>query len=91
MAIVDHGVSSLHQHGTEFEDFLSEGAGTVLFCGDSVRESEGVESHIVYIRDIYLDALFRKKCPKKIIIIFDVLFLKKYLLESANYTLTKTR
>ncbi len=55
MAIVDHGVSALHQHSTEFEDFLRKSAGTVLFCGDSVRECESVESHIVYIRDIYLD------------------------------------
>jgi hypothetical protein len=37
---------------------LSEGTGAVLFCGDSVREGESVESHMMYIRDFYLDLHF---------------------------------
>jgi len=38
-----------------------------------------MESHMVYIRDFYLDAvLFTKSTSKKVLLFFDVLFLKKY-------------
>ena len=79
MTIVIDRVSALHEHGTELEYLLCEGTGTVLLRGDRVREGEGVESHIGYLLGIHLDLHFFKKCPKKIIIIFDVLFLKKYI------------
>jgi hypothetical protein len=38
-----------------------------------VWEGEGMESHMVYIRDFYLDAVLFTKST-----FFDVLFLKKY-------------
>ena len=59
MAIVIDSVTSLHQHGTEFEDLLCESTGTILFCGDRVREGEGVESHIGYLLGIHLDGIFK--------------------------------
>ncbi len=77
MAIVNHGVTSLHEHGAELEDLLSEGAGTVLLRGNRVREGEGVESHMVYIRRVYLDLRFFMASPVKAR--KKVLFLKKYI------------
>ena len=67
MAIVIDSVSALHEHGTELEDLLSEGTGAVLLRGDRVREGEGVESHIEYIRRVYLDlrCAFYKKRAKR--------------------------
>ena len=90
MAIVNHGVTSLHEHGAELEDLLSEGAGTVLLRGDRVREGEGVESHIGYLLGIHLDLRFLQKARKKVYYFLYTFFLK-VLLETANYTLTQTR
>jgi hypothetical protein len=72
-------VASFHQHGAQLKNFLSESAGTVLFCGYRVREGEGMESHIGYLLGIHLDLRFLQKARKKILLFLQSFFLKKIM------------
>jgi len=81
VAIVVDSVTSFHQHCTELEHFLCKGAGTVFFCGDSVWEGEGMESHmVVYTPGLFRCGTFYKKYVKKVVYFLRSFFLKKIML-----------